>query len=78
MWNMDIIITSIKTQCSAGEAKDVTVKGGYAYVAYGADGLKLLDISDLSRITRADAIDTYNELNQVAIFGDYLYAIDSG
>ena len=61
-----------------GEAKDVRLKGDYAYVAYGSKGLKVLDISNLNNICETDAITTYSNLDKLEIFDNDAYLIDSG
>jgi len=61
-----------------GEAKDVKVKGDYAYVAYGSGGLKTLDIADLNNIYERDTINNYTNINRVVVADNYAYIIDSG
>ncbi|MCL6629146.1 MAG: hypothetical protein K6U00_06065, partial [Armatimonadetes bacterium] len=55
---------------------DVTVSGGYAYVADGYAGLQVIDISNPAGPVRVGGYDTSGYARGVAISGSYAYVAD--
>jgi len=75
-----ISITSLTNWTSMGQAMDVVVKGGYAYVVGGdesssdsADGLTIFDVSNDSVIKQVGHIETLNDCEEVYVHNNIAY-----
>lgn len=55
---------------------DVTVKGKYAYLADGLNGLQIVDISNLQQIKLISRVETDGYVKEVFVFGNYVYLVD--
>ncbi len=58
-------------------AQDVTVSGGYAYMADGGSGLRIIDISDPIQPVLTATVDT-DYAQDVTVAGGYAYVADGG
>jgi hypothetical protein len=60
-----------------GEARDVEVRGNYAYVAAMAAGLQVVDISNPAAPLVIGSLDTSGNANQVDVVGNYAYVAEA-
>ena len=59
-----------------GQARDVTITGNYAYVAYRGDGLVIINIEDPTNPTLVGRYDTNGYALGISISGNYAYIAD--
>ncbi len=57
------------------DVQNIFVRGGYAYVADGGDGIKIIDISDPANLVQVSAFQTSNA-RDITVRGDYAYVAD--
>lgn len=62
---------------TSGEAQNVFVSGGYAYVADGESGLAIIDVSNPAEPGTPVYVDTNGEALNVCISGGYAYVADN-
>lgn len=72
---VDYVWQTTTGSVATGAAYDVMVSGNYAYVAAGANGLKIYDITDKATPTFAGSQATTNALG-VWVSGNYAYVAD--
>ena len=61
---------------TSGNARDVAVADGYAYIADSSNGLVVVDVSDPANPIGAGGYDTSGYAYGVAVSGDYAYVAD--
>jgi|GEM_PF-6771868 len=61
---------------TAGDAKNIVVTNGYAYVADGANGLVILNVSNPQKPVLVGSYDTAGTANDVAVTTNYAYVAD--
>lgn len=63
----------IKTFHTPGEARDIIVKGDYAYVADGEDGLQIIDITKIEDCYIIGNFDTDGKASSICLQNDFIY-----
>ena len=75
--SFDAVIQPMYSYATTGSAHAVKVVGDYAYVADGAEGLKVLDISNLGNITEVGSVDTDGTAIMLKVVDNTVYLADS-
>jgi hypothetical protein len=61
-----------------GSAKDVTVQGGFAYVADGAMGFRIIDIENPAAPAQVGFVDTPGDAQDIALADGFAFVADGG
>gem|GEM_PF-2049377 len=74
--NPSVIEDSVTPMPNQAEARDVKIRGDYAYVAARKEGLQIFDISNPSNVVPVGSYDTPGKALALDIDGDYAYIAD--
>ena len=70
-------LSKVSELTDGGSASNVVVRGDYAYVADGSDGLEIIDISDLSNPVKVGSVtDGSGNATDIYLSGNYAYVVE--